>query len=646
MRTPHGGVRVSYVALYRKYRPQTFAEVVAQDHVVRTLGNALTQNRLSHAYLLAGPRGTGKTSVARILAKAINCSNRAETGGAEPCNNCESCMAISEGHDLDVLEIDAASNRGIDEIRDLREKVRYAPARSPYKVYIVDEVHMLTNEAFNAFLKTLEDPPAHCVFVFATTDPQKLPATILSRCQRFDFHQVSPEEIMGRLRQICEWENCPVEEQALVLMARHARGGMRDALALLDQARSMAAGSPITAAMLLDILGVASEGALLELTGAAMAGDVAQGLNIIHRLVQGGRDTRQLLRDWVDYLRNLLIMGTVGPEAGRELVVVSPDLAEPMARQAAQLPASLLLRAITYLAERDQVMRWAPDGRLVLESAWLHFLTMLQAGGAVDGGSVSESPSDVAIKEPAPQRALQRPEKTAQPQEPARAATTAQPQDATGPDEQDRPKDSVHPAVEKAEPLQHISQVQERWDEICRLVQAQDRWAGTYLEQGTPVELQGSRLVVAYPTGIAGQRMAGSRQYRQLAAQVLREVFQVSLVVDVTISPGKEGKARPVADRPEPEEVKREGRAKGAAAAAEPSPAGAPASPGAPAGAGGLVPDNGTGQKGDAPKDGAAPRADAGGDNPIQEALRMFDARLLDPEPSLDPGAGLSIQEG
>lgn len=596
---------MSYVALYRKYRPQTFADVVAQDHVVRTLTNALTQNRLSHAYLLAGPRGTGKTSVARILAKAINCRNRAETGGAEPCNECESCTAIAEGHDLDVLEIDAASNRGIDEIRDLREKVRYAPARSPFKVYIVDEVHMLTNEAFNAFLKTLEDPPAHCVFVFATTDPQKLPATILSRCQRFDFHQVPPEEIIGRLRQICQWEDCRVEEQALVLMARHARGGMRDALALLDQARSMAGGGPITAAMLMNILGVASEDTLLELTEAAVAGDVAQGLNIIHRLVQGGRDPRQLLRDWVDHLRNLLIIGTVGPSAGGELVVVSPDLAEPMARQAARLPAPLLLRAITYLSERDQVMRWAPDGRIVLESAWLHFLNMLHAGGsggrAAAGATAVKARSDAVVKEgPAAPRAPERPE------------------------------EPVQPGAQQEEPLRDVAQVQARWNEICRLVRSKDKLAGVYLEQGTPVELHGARLVVAYPAdNYAGQRMADARQYRELAAQVLQQVFDVNLTVDVAIAPGKAGSPGPpekkaaAAVAPRPEQGKGDGAAKRkVAAAAEPATADGGPAPGVPA------------------------EGDAGGESPIQEALRIFEARLLDPEPSLDPGDGLTNQEG
>lgn len=363
---------MTYLALYRKYRPQSFRDVVGQEHITRTLSNALLENRLSHAYLFTGPRGTGKTTVARILAKAVNCLSRGDES-AEPCNECDSCVGVTDGSDLDVLEIDAASNRGIDEIRDLRDKVRYSPARSAKKVYIIDEVHMLTNEAFNALLKTIEDPPEHCIFIFATTDPQRIPATILSRCQRFDFHNIGPSAMLGRLEEVCRREGIEAEPEALMLMVRHARGGMRDALGLLDQARSLAGGAPVERGLLLDVLGTAGDETLLELTGCALDGNVADGLRLLAKIIDEGRDPRQLMKDWIRYLRNLVVVAGTGADEAQQLIVAGADMAARMEAQAARVGFDKLLEAIEYLTERDTVIRWAPDPRIAFEAAWLRF---------------------------------------------------------------------------------------------------------------------------------------------------------------------------------------------------------------------------------------------------------------------------------
>lgn len=292
----------NYQALYRAFRPQAFNEVVGQNYVVTTLQNAIKLHQISHAYLFSGPRGTGKTSIAKIFAKAINCLNHHD---GEPCNQCQLCQAITEGSCTDVIEIDAASNNGVDEIRDIRDKVRFAPTEAQYKVYIIDEVHMLTTGAFNALLKTLEEPPSHVVFILATTEFHKIPATILSRCQRFDFKTINQQQIAQHLTTIAQLKNATVEAQAMQLLARVAEGGMRDALSLLDQTLALDA-QQVTVENALTVTGTMGAELMTQLIAAILSQQTSQAIDCYHQFVQQGKDSRRLLIDLITVFRDLI----------------------------------------------------------------------------------------------------------------------------------------------------------------------------------------------------------------------------------------------------------------------------------------------------------------------------------------------------
>jgi DNA polymerase III subunit gamma/tau len=351
-----------HIALYRSWRPQSFRDMVGQQHIIRTLQNALKEGRLSHAYLFSGPRGTGKTSAAKILAKAVNC----QLGPVEePCNECESCRRITEGSLMDVVEIDAASNNGVDEIRDLREKVRYAPTEVRHKVYIIDEVHMLSIGAFNALLKTLEEPPPHVIFILATTESYKLPATIISRCQRFDFRRVGLEDQMSRIRYISEQEGFTIEKAALEYIARLSEGGMRDALSLLDQI-SAYAGKQITYETVLAITGGLGSDQFGQLAAAILDENIPAALDLIHQWMQEGKSPDKCVENLMYYFRDLLMIRMM-PDAGSvtERIMDAAgyrSLAERFAK-------TELFQAIETLNHYHSEMKYSSQARTLLEIA-------------------------------------------------------------------------------------------------------------------------------------------------------------------------------------------------------------------------------------------------------------------------------------
>ncbi len=354
---------MSSQALYRRWRPKTFEEVIGQSHVTTTLKNALQSGRIRHAYLFAGPRGTGKTTMGRLLAKAVNCLSDDE----RPCNKCHICDAINEGRLLDLIEIDAASNRGIDEVRSIREKVGFRPNEARYKVYILDEAHMLTEPAFNALLKTLEEPPPHVIFVLVTTEPHKIPLTILSRCQRFDFRRIPLNDIIARLEKIASQEGLKVEPKALELIARSATGSMRDAESLLDQLASYG-GESITLSQVQSVLGTVPHEAVGELVACIASKDVAGGLRIINRLVEEGADPKQLSRQLVDYLRCLLIIKV---SDGENILNVTKEVFQRMRTQSARTSTSELLRLTNLFNRAGSVASYGPQPQLPLELAFI-----------------------------------------------------------------------------------------------------------------------------------------------------------------------------------------------------------------------------------------------------------------------------------
>lgn len=354
---------MSYMALYRKFRPDNFNDVKGQDHIVTTLRNQIKAGRIGHAYLFTGTRGTGKTTVAKLLAKTVNCEHPEE---GNPCNECSMCRAISAGSSMNVIEIDAASNNGVDNVREIVEEVRYSPTEGRYKVYIIDEVHMLTTGAFNALLKTIEEPPSYVIFILATTEAQKIPLTILSRCQRYDFKRLSTDTITDRLKDLMREEQIDAEDKALRYVARMADGSMRDALSLMDQCISYYLGSRITYDNVLEVLGAVDIEIFAKLLRGILNQDIPECVRILDETESGGRELGQFVIDFIWYLRNLLLIRTMG-EAADIITEITTENLSFMQREAESLDDQTLIRYIRVLSELSNQLRYAARKRVLVE---------------------------------------------------------------------------------------------------------------------------------------------------------------------------------------------------------------------------------------------------------------------------------------
>lgn len=353
---------MSYTALYRKFRPDTFEDVKGQDHIVTTLKNQIRADRIGHAFLFCGTRGTGKTTVAKILAKAVNCEQPVD---GSPCNECPTCRAIQAGTSMNVIEIDAASNNGVDNIREIREEVTYRPTQGKYKVYIIDEVHMLSAGAFNALLKTLEEPPSYVIFILATTESHKIPVTIQSRCQRYDFHRISIDTIAGRLRELMEKEQISVEEKALRYVAKAGDGSMRDALSLLDQCIAFYLGQELTFDKVLEVLGTVDTEVFSKLLRKVLEQDVTSCIHILEDLLVNGKELGQFVNDFTWYLRNLLLVKT--SEDAEEVLDVSSENLKALQEESQLIDIDTLMRYIRVLSELSNNLRNATQKRVLVE---------------------------------------------------------------------------------------------------------------------------------------------------------------------------------------------------------------------------------------------------------------------------------------
>jgi DNA polymerase-3 subunit gamma/tau len=469
-------------ALYRKWRPRTFDEVVGQGHVVRTLRNALASGRIHHAYLFAGPRGTGKTTMARLLAKAVNCLAPQDQ---RPCNECAICQAVNERRLIDLIEIDAASNTGVDDVRELRERVGFRPNEARYKVYVIDEVHMLSNAAFNALLKTLEEPPPHAIFVLATTEPHKIPATVLSRCQRFDFRRIPVAEIVARLEWLTEREHIQADREALTLIARQATGSMRDAESLIDQLASYD-GQGITAAEVRAALGAGASEMVLQVTDALVRGDVAQGLGAINTAVDEGADPRQFARQIVEHLRALLLMRL---ESGIVPAHVSEDLRPRLQEQAAAFSPRVLARAVRLFNQAAAEAKGGWQPQLPLEMAFVEAAFLPESEDPVSGPpSAQENPRTLpSARHSAPSSAKPGPA-------PARSAPPSPSPSATMVQEPEPSYDRPAPGDGALTP----EVLRSRWSEFLNALRPRNLSLEALMRSCEPVAVEGDVVLLGF----------------------------------------------------------------------------------------------------------------------------------------------------
>jgi DNA polymerase-3 subunit gamma/tau len=515
---------MTYQALYRSWRPQVFGEIVGQEHIVTTLINALKTGRVAHAYLFSGPRGTGKTSTAKVLAKALNCQ-QLDRINPEPCGQCSNCQEIAAGSSLDVIEIDAASNRGIDEIRDLREKARFSPAGSRYKVYIVDEVHMLTTEAFNALLKTLEEPPAHVVFILATTDPQRIPLTVLSRCQRFDFHRLSTAELIEHLEKICKSLEVHGDPLTFDLIAKSSEGCMRDAISLLDQVIAYC-GDELNPEDTAKLLGVAVEEAYFQVADLILESRLADCILFIDRLMLGGKDIYQFTGGLIWHFRNLLLLLSCG-EVGKEQILAR----DRALKQAEGFGRDRLFGIIKLLSETMNEMKYNTQPRISLEVALVQMVSPPDRGSL---NRVEEKKSEVKPQKTASILVeTKKEDKEAKPLLEKRETVSV----PVAKKEKIVPT-KVKPIEDSVNKEQNISldQIQRSWKKVLSLAAGERPGFAGIFREGKPFAFRDNRLMIGFPFSIHSEMME-KPENKQLIATLIEKVLGQKVQVFCTELP-------------------------------------------------------------------------------------------------------------
>ena len=537
---------MSYKVIARKWRPQQFSDVVGQAHVVRTLTNAIESERVAHAYLFVGPRGTGKTTSARILAKALNCTKGPTP---TPCDACDSCREIVTGNNMDVLEIDGASNNGVEQVRDLRQNVQYAPVRGPYKIYIIDEVHMLSTAAFNALLKTLEEPPAHVKFFFATTEPQKVPATILSRCQRFDLRKISIGELVGRLEFIAKAEGVEIDEDAMLAIARGADGGMRDAQSALDQLVSFR-GKQITEDDVLSVFGLVSRKLLEELALAVLGGEVPAILDLVSQMDDAGKDMQRVVVELLDQFRNILL---VLNQAKLDLPQVQ---VERLKELTAQTDAERVLRIVQVLMETEGKLRYALSRRTLLETALVRcaqaariasldeIMGDLQQLRSYVEGSAASAPN-ISVPNQANQPSVAAPANQASVEAPTKSVATGAPERSVVP----KSEPQVAPVAASADSCAYL---QEHWHDFVVKVGKRAPLAKSYLMDAKPVSVDDTKLVIGFDPEY-GEHVTKINYPRNVKSiqKELESLIGKSLPVEFVLLSAEDGKHLPTDHIPE-----------------------------------------------------------------------------------------------
>ncbi len=509
---------MSYLVLARKYRPQNFDQLVGQDHITQLLRKAIESKRIAHAFLFCGPRGIGKTSCARILAKSLNC----EKGPTlNPCGTCSSCQEIANGNSFDVIEIDGASNRGIDEIRTLRENVKFAPAYGRFKIYIVDEVHMLTSEAFNALLKTLEEPPEHVKFIFATTEANKVPATILSRCQRFDFKRINLDVTIANLKDICVKEHLKIEDSALFGIAKAAQGSMRDALSILDQLSALGQ-EGIDSKDVHSMLGIVETELLFNLTDALVAKDCVKALTVFNDVIERGKDIKQLGKDLTEHFRHMMIM-KIGGQSLSQLVEYPAAVKQRLHQQSEKIALSDILKAIDAFIEAQETARVMETLRMPLElafakltfrveSAELHKTTSQPVG-------LSQSSSGARVI----------------------PVTPSAGQASTKPFSKGAPTAVIEEVPVRKAPLTDAAnisyeQIKNEWNAITHDVSRRKMSLATYLQDGMPFAYKDGKLTIGFAKGSNFQMESlMGKDNQALVEKVLLERYGANIILQAKI---------------------------------------------------------------------------------------------------------------